>query len=186
MGGQGSGSTYHWWRPTKKRVVEDCLTLEADRWTREKILAPGVHHSGRWVWRDICTGQETSSLNYEVCTLDMDLPWLRLSYSTKGQSLGYLVGLTTTRLHFGGLRWWFVCPLLVNGQNGGRRVGKLYLPPGQLYYGCRHCHQLTYTSCQESRKHDALWRHIAANTGEDYKTVRHFFNGLGRRNKRPW
>jgi hypothetical protein len=123
LGGQGSGSTYHWWRPTKKRLVEDCLTLEADRWTREKILAPGVHHSGRWVWRDICTGEETSNLNYEVCTLDMDLPWLRLAYSIKGQSLRYLVGLTTTRLHFGGLRWWTSPGGPVSGRSSTSRPG---------------------------------------------------------------
>jgi hypothetical protein len=34
----------------------------------------------------------------------------------------------------------------------GRRVGKLYLPPGGRYYGCRQCHDLTYTSCQQSDK----------------------------------
>jgi hypothetical protein len=28
-------------------------------------------------------------------------------------------------------------------------VGKLYLPPGARYFGCRRCHELTYRSCQE-------------------------------------
>jgi hypothetical protein len=40
----------------------------------------------------------------------------------------------------------------VNGRPCQRRVGKLYLPPGGRYYGCRHCHALTYTSCQEHDK----------------------------------
>ena len=40
---------------------------------------------------------------------------------------------------------WFVCPLV----GCGRRVGKLYLPPGGRYYGCRHCYRLTYESAQE-------------------------------------
>jgi hypothetical protein len=31
-------------------------------------------------------------------------------------------------------------------------VGKLYLPPPARYFGCRHCHDLTYTSCQEHDK----------------------------------
>ena len=29
-------------------------------------------------------------------------------------------------------------------------MGKLYLPPGGRYFGCRHCHDLTYRSRQES------------------------------------
>jgi hypothetical protein len=31
-------------------------------------------------------------------------------------------------------------------------VGKLYLPKGGRYYGCRDCCRLTYTSCQEHDK----------------------------------
>lgn len=30
------------------------------------------------------------------------------------------------------------------------RVGKLSLPPGGKYYGCRHCYSLTYESAQTS------------------------------------
>jgi hypothetical protein len=88
-------------------------------------------------------------------------PWLRLRYSftATGEALHYEVGLATTRPRFGGLRWWFVCPLAPSGNACGRRVGKLYLPPGGRYFGCRHCHDLTYTSAQEHDKRvDALRR----------------------------
>ncbi len=64
----------------------------------------------------------------------------------------YTVPLVTTRLHSGGLRWWFLCPLSRNEQPCLRRVGKLYLPPSGRYYGCRQCYNLTYTSSQESDK----------------------------------
>jgi hypothetical protein len=63
--------------------------------------------------------------------------------------LDYKVSLAVTRPRFGGLRWWFLCPLIVNGRACGRRVGKLYLPPGGRHVGCRRCHRLTYTSCQQ-------------------------------------
>jgi hypothetical protein len=63
--------------------------------------------------------------------------------------VNYRVDLTATRPRFGGLCWWFVCPLVVGGLGCDRRVGKLYLPPGGRYYGCRHCYGLTYTSCQQ-------------------------------------
>src|SRR5262245_16238079 len=50
MGGAGSGNYYHWWRSGKKTVVEDCLSLDANRWTREGILRAGVLASGSWQW----------------------------------------------------------------------------------------------------------------------------------------
>jgi hypothetical protein len=46
------------------------------------------------------------------------------------------------------VRWWFVCPLSRNGIACHRRVRKLYL--SGRYFGCRHCHRLTYRSSQES------------------------------------
>jgi hypothetical protein len=74
----------------------------------------------------------------------------------------YKVPLTTTRCNFGGIRYWFVCPLVVNGKPCRRRVAKLYKPPNAKYFGRRHCHDLTYTSCQEHDKRvDALVRNPA-------------------------
>jgi len=57
---------------------------------------------------------------------------------------GYLLKLsfTTTVPHFGGVRYWFVCPYC------DRRVGTLYSPRFERYFKCRHCHNLTYKSVQ--------------------------------------
>jgi hypothetical protein len=164
MGGPGSGSHYHWWRPAKKTTVEHCLSLDANRWAREGILKAGVRQAGSWRW----TYRDGSgfSVQYEVDTLDPSRPHVRLSYSwvwtaTRQQdSAAYRVPLTTTRPRFGGLRWWFVCPLVVNGRFCGGRVVKLYLPPGERLFGCRHCHDLTYQSAQQHDKRaDLLRRH---------------------------
>src|SRR4051812_38881132 len=114
MGGPGSGNHHHWWRGSKKTVVEDCLSIDANRWTRKGILRAGVHLSGSWRWV-FWSGRECS-ISYEVRTLDMGRPVLRLSYSWPDKSTGrresadYHVALTTTRPRFGGLRWWFLCP----------------------------------------------------------------------------
>ena len=40
----------------------------------------------------------------------------------------------------------------------GRRVGKLYLAPSGHYFGCRHCHELTYRSAQEHDQRTDLFR----------------------------
>src|SRR6516162_5756583 len=60
--------------------------------------------------------------------------------------------LTATRTSFNALRWWFLCPFLKEGHSCNRRVGKLYLPPRGTYFGCRHCHDLTYRSIREHDK----------------------------------
>jgi hypothetical protein len=183
MGGSGSGNHYHWWRSSKKTVVEDCRSLDASRWMRESILKAGVWHSGGWVWfRDESRTERTSSIDYEVNTRS-NPPWVRLRYTitrTK-DDLDYSIQLVTTQPKFGGLRWWFICPLVVNDAPCRRRVGKLYLPPHSRYFACRHCHELTYTSCQESGKYNTLYRHIAADMGEDVATVRELLNSLGER-----
>jgi hypothetical protein len=184
MGGRGSGNHYHWWRSHKKTVVEDCRNLDANRWMREGILQPGIWQSGNWAWfRDETRTEQTSSIGCEVNTQD-DPPWLRLIYNFTAtqDALNYRIRLVTTRPRFGGLRWWFICPLLVvNGRPCGRRVGKLYLPPHARYFGCRHCHDLTYTSCQESRKYDSLHRFMARNMGQDFATVKRLANRIGKR-----
>jgi hypothetical protein len=147
VGGSGSGNHYHWWRGSKKTTVEDCLSLDADRWMREGILKARLERWGSWRWT--YHSGNSFGVNYGVQTLDMDNPRVRLSYSWtlngqgELQSADYHVRLTTTRPRFGGLRWWFICPLLVNGQACNRRVGKLYLPPPDRYFGCRHCYHLT-------------------------------------------
>jgi hypothetical protein len=164
MGGTGSGCHYyHWWRPSKKTVVEDCRSLDTNRWMREGILKAGVHLTGGWSWfRDTQLTERTSSIGYEVNTLD-DPPWLRLHYTftERQEHVDYRVELEATQPHFGGLRWWFLCPLSVNRRPCGRRVAKLYL--SGRYFGCRHCHDLTYTSCQQHDKRvDALRRNPEA------------------------
>jgi hypothetical protein len=46
--------------------------------------------------------------------------------------------------------YWLTCP------SCGRRAGTLYMPPMAQRFACRKCHDLTYTSCQESHKWDSL------------------------------
>jgi hypothetical protein len=44
------------------------------------------------------------------------------------------------------------------------------------YYGCRHCYDLTYTSCQESYKNDAMFRGLARDAGMSFDEVRRMWN----------
>ena len=62
-----------------------------------------------------------------------------------------------------------------------RRVRKLYLPPRGRYFGCRQCHDLTYTSCQESHKDDRAYRMLAGRTGYTPAEVKEVFKLIGKR-----
>jgi hypothetical protein len=179
MGGFGSG---RWGCHSKATTVEDCRRLDANRWMREGILRANQQQLGRWCWyRDESLAEETSSIVYDVHTSAED-GRVRLMYTvTKTQeSFDYAIRLTTTRPRFGGLRWWFVCPLIIQDRPCQRRVAKLYLPPGGKYYGCRHCYQLTYTSCQESGKDDALARILAKSSGLPFEELRRNLKLLGK------
>jgi hypothetical protein len=55
------------------------------------------------------------------------------------------VYLAPIRPHFGGLRWWFVCPQL------NRRMRKLYLPLGGRHFWSRRAYELAYASQRETK-----------------------------------
>jgi len=183
MGGPGSGSHYHWWRDGKKTTVGACRSLDACHWSREGSLKPGVLQTGGWAWyTGEAPAKETASIGYEICTLNDRPPWVRLFYTvtSTNERIDYRVLLTTTRPRFGGLRWWFLCPLSLNGRACGRRVRKLYLPPGSHYFGCRHCFNLTYTSTQESHRFDRVYRVLAGNIGMDFHLVKQAMDRIGK------
>lgn len=161
LGGYGSGRGFLY---SKKTTVEDCRSLTIKDLVREKVLMPEVWHKGGWVWRNGHTNEVTSSINYEINTHNLSDAWMRLTYQftrTK-QNFNYPIKLVATEPHYGGCRWWFICPLICRGRPCNRRVSKLFLPPSAVYYGCRHCHDLTYTSSQESHKGDAIFRSLSA------------------------
>ena len=157
MGGPGSGR-WGWTRP--KKTVESCRILSAVELTRDGMLEAGMSAGGELSWTRTSTGEQPASISYYVNMLAGESPTIRLYYTITrrgedhGEDLDYQVSLTTTFPVKGGVRWWFRCPLVGNGRYCGRRVGKLYLPPGRRYFGCRHCYDLTYRSCRESHKFD--------------------------------
>jgi hypothetical protein len=84
--------------------------------------------------------------------------YMRLSYTFSDNETGestnydYRVPLVSAKCNFGGVRYWFKCPLEVDGRPCLRRVAKLYLPPRGRYFGCRHCYDLTYKCQKQSNK----------------------------------
>lgn len=163
MGGYGSSRWFAHW---KKTQVEDCSKL--DIYSFKSYLRPGYVGVVRWY-----RGQrETGSIGYTVFGDDkptyLKFNYTITRYNDEKIDMAYPVQLTTTALTWGGVRYWFVCPLSVNGFDCNRRVGCLYLPPGQRYYGCRHCYKLTYQSSQEGIQFKGMFETLALSMQDNY------------------
>lgn len=171
MGGYGSG---RWIGRDAKQTVEDCLTLNVDKLARDKLIRT-IPWQGSLVWTNTRTREQIASVGYTCMPQGEDLV-LTLIYSVKRgddkHDVRLPVHLQKTIPGMGGVRWWFTCPLVKRGRECERRVGRLYLPPGGIYFGCRHCYDLTYTSCQESHKFDTCIRHLAAECGCTFEEMK--------------
>ena len=95
-------------------------------------------------WSDFGTGQRAIQIRYGL----LGNAGFRRARET--------IHLQATKPNYGGFRWWFTCPLILGGIRCKNRVGKLYLPPDGLYFGCRRCYALTYRSVQEHDHRIAL------------------------------
>ena len=118
-------------------------------------IRPGAHLAGEFTLRFY---DDELAIKFESRVGDPWDSWLRLRYSMaeycSGEELKIddKVYLAPTRPHFGGLRWWFVCPHL------NRRVRKLYLPLGGRHFWSRRAYELTYASQRETKFDRALRR----------------------------
>lgn len=160
MGGYGSGR--QWGAAGSARcTVEDTLILDGYIILPKIIKEVGENLVG---YRQITwsrNGEIFAKIGYGLYGLI-----LKLNYTiNKEKDISYNISLTATPQPKGGLRYWFMCPL----KGWGRMTGKLYLPNGALYFGCRKCYNLTYESCNESHRFDSLFRQMGAGSGETLK-----------------
>jgi hypothetical protein len=121
-----------------KTTAEDCLKLSVFDLKRFRCLGGTCNTGISWTY----PSGGKSSIGIVV---DMgDGPCVRFGYTLtrNGQKIpcDYSVDLDRTACHFGGVRYWFVCP------GCSRRVGVLYLALGWDEFRCRHCLGLVYES----------------------------------------
>jgi hypothetical protein len=145
----GIGST-RWLAHRKKRTVEACLSLDISQLARQLGFSAGYQGSVTLTWVQPNTDEAFASCAADVDTATPAAADLTLRYQRPGEMRVRLqIRLVTTTPFYGGLQWWAVCPCGCD-----RRVRKLYLPPGEPSFGCRHCHDLTYRSCQQAHQYD--------------------------------
>jgi hypothetical protein len=150
MGGLGSGRRS---RSDAVGFVESYLRIDVQGWQREGLLEPDRHFSQCWrkneAVADFTVNVEVREdlvvLTYEIWRPDGDRgpQWERIQER---------VGLTFTLCNYGGQRPWFLCPMAECGQ----RAAFLYLVG--LYFLCRRCHSLVYTTQRMDRPQRASHR----------------------------
>jgi hypothetical protein len=134
MGGWGSGR--YGGRPT----ADASLRIDLAWMLRTGRAKAGGWRAGTLSWN--CGGEPSGSIGYSAI---MDQPGderLELTY-TRGrgdnsEQVRQTVRLCFTVPHYGGKRWWMICPYR------GIRVGKLYLPPGGDRFASRQAWRLGY------------------------------------------
>ena len=140
MGGYGSGRK----RFAVRVTVEECYVLNIGPLLRERFFRPlqsSVH--GAYSARQ---GQQRIQFRFDFWDTETD-SCLEIHYRRYGEEIELPIPITSTRAHFGGYRLYFICPIC--GIN--ERLSKLYLPPGEQYFACRRCYDLTYASCNRTR-----------------------------------
>jgi hypothetical protein len=144
------------WSYSSRWTVERCNSISTKFLNVHNYFDGGVRWGGCSWSRN---GEPGGSIGFSVSTLEGDV---RFQYTQTDRNtnekaeLDYKARIVSTPCNYGGRRWWFICPLVVNGNACNRRVGVLYLGNGK-YFGCRHCYYLTYRCCKESHKFDSIW-----------------------------
>lgn len=144
---------------SNRLTTDECKAITIKFLNKHRYFDGGIRWGGMNWSRN---GTKTGSIGFVISTLESDES-IRFQYTytdrhtNEKAELDYKAPLTSTACHFGSRRWWFICPLVVNGKACNRRVGVLYLASSK-YFGCRHCHNLTYESCKESHKFDSMFK----------------------------
>lgn len=112
------------------------------------------YRSGGVTWKYGYSENKKNNISYYINRDNWGTPgekaYLNLIYTytdpwtNDKEDMNYKIELTTTPCHYGGKRYWFLCPLTKNGKYCGRRVGVLY-SVGK-WFGCRHCGEIAYAA----------------------------------------
>jgi len=140
----------------RKNRVDEARSIDIIDLQKENVFSkgPGMIWASSWSRN----GKVVASISYRVEGGENGPSGLRLMYTITDNNSGekndydYTIPVVSTPCNYGGKRWWYICPLIVNGRSCRRRCRIVYMPTGSEYFGCRECHQLTYESRQRHRE----------------------------------
>jgi len=138
----------------KKSTVEDSLRIDMKNFARDVDLTS--FRTGYTYWES-SFGQE-NRIGWQV-NPEHSVRFIYTVTKVTGEkkSHDYEVLIETTPCNYGGVRWWFLCPICF------RRCRILYQPPSQSVFACRVCHDLSYRSRQEGKNYFSMLMDVALN-----------------------
>jgi hypothetical protein len=141
---------------TKMPRCDDLLFLDMADLKRLHLLDPGSKsRSGTLAWTKKGEGSPFAMVGFSLrfdTAASTPLGTLRLGYAVgqPQQSVDYSIRMESDPCRFGGVGWWFACPVLCGtGRVACRKRARALYLHGR-YFGCRYCHELTYESRQRS------------------------------------
>ena len=120
-------------------------------WLRKHNYIGGYFKGGNISWSR--NGNPTGNINIQIDTFS-DNPNIKFSYKVRKHGeeewtdMDFSFRMESIPCRFGGRKWFFICGLYKNKIYCGRRVRILYQVGN--YFGCRHCADLSYESCNLS------------------------------------
>ncbi len=167
---------YH---PNPRDTTEGAKRIEL-AWLKKHTYLGG-YFGGTLNWSS--NGESVGNINIRIDTREN--PNIEFDYKTKKHSeeewrdIKYSFPMTSIPCRYGGKKWFFTCSLYRNKVYCGKRVRNLYKAGD--YFGCRTCANLSYESCNESKKYKGLFKLLMQDSkAEEYyiKNVkRQFYRG---------
>lgn len=150
MGGWGSG------RSGSRPVAEHCFRVELPWMLKTGRVVRGSHISSRLRWTR--GGEPSGHIDYEAIMSEPGSERLILKYTlgdgAHKESVRQEIRLVWTQPHYGGKRWWMVCPYT------GTRCQKLFLPGNGDRFASRKAWKVQYKS-QRAVWHDQPFERLS-------------------------
>jgi len=131
----------------KKEIADELIKLDIRTLKQKGFLKASQTTNGT-------VSQGESQIGFAVSLYGNNNRYITFDYTKyhtgEKKDFYYRIDISTTPCHFGGVRYWFHCSLLKDGEACNRRIAVLYLHGD--YFGCRQCHNLCYQSNLERYK----------------------------------
>ena len=134
MGGLGSG---RWFRPRERLTTEDLPRIDIRVLKRQGVLQP--NYPGIFSWK--IDNPIDGPMSFEIHRGWLSVEYLS-TYNDHKSKHTEDIAFDRTPCHFGGNRYWFLCPCCKT------RIATIYKLNN--VYRCRHCHNLPFRSQSES------------------------------------
>jgi hypothetical protein len=149
-----------------RTLVEDCLKLDLAWIMRLGPVRDGQSGTGQVNWTK--DGEPTGSAQFRLILTNEDVAQLILQFGDTKQ----VIRLTSVKQHFGGRRWWLLCPVT------GAKARNLYRPEGGDCFASRKVWGLVYSMENLSRSNrtfeqlNRLQKKLGFNVSLDGQVVR--------------